>query len=401
MFSFLLPKHVKQGRQLLKDAKKLLAYKRDIWSEATVADYEAHLQKLDAAVKSRDARGIEEEAHKLDAICAANLPAPANAWLAENVEVFLVAIVIALGVRTYFLQPFTIPTGSMQPTLNGVIGYPTIDPPPNILVRTVQTGVFGRSWLNAVAQGDESVVAVEEFTSLAGIRGKIGFTRTEIRTTKAAYVVPGMRETVVRYFLKPLGYTYKAGEPIARGYIDTGDHVFVDKFTYHFRKPKRAEVFVFNTEDVPTNENARNPLGMLRFEIKGFGPFGIRGPVDPTRGSQFYIKRLAGLPGDELRIDPPKLFINGTLATEAAFLRVMSAQDGYRGYSNGPEGGRFDKLGYPDIPYTVPAKNYFALGDNSFHSSDSRDWGPVPQDNLMGRGVFVYWPFGRHWGLIK
>jgi hypothetical protein len=50
--------------------------------------------------------------------------------LAENVEVFLVAIVIALGVRTYFLQPFTIPTGSMQPTLNCVIGYPTAEPPP-------------------------------------------------------------------------------------------------------------------------------------------------------------------------------------------------------------------------------------------------------------------------------
>jgi signal peptidase I len=155
--------------------------------------------------------------------------------------------------------------------------------------------------------------------------------------------------------------------------------VFVDKFTYHFRRPRRAEVFVFHTQEVPTQENRRNPGGP----------------------SQFYIKRLGGLPGDEMRIDPPRLFINGKIAEEPAFQRVMSCRDGYRGYSNGPEGGRFDKLGYPDIPYSVPAKNYFALGDNSFHSSDSRDWGSVPEENLMGRGVFVYWPFGRHWGRIK
>jgi signal peptidase I len=53
-----------------------------------------------------------------------------------------------------------------------------------------------------------------------------------------------------------------------------------------------------------------------------------------------------------------------------------------------------------DDPYTVPEKHYFALGDNSKHSSDSRDWGPVPEENIMGRAVFVYWPFAPHWGLI-
>ena len=50
---------------------------------------------------------------------------------------------------------------------------------------------------------------------------------------------------------------------------------------------------------------------------------------------------------------------------------------------------------------TLDPGQYYALGDNSYHSSDSRDWGHVPQQNLMGRGVFVYWPFTRHWGLIR
>ena len=83
---------------------------------------------------------------------------------------------------------------------------------------------------------------------------------------------------------------------------------------------------------------------------------------------------------------------------------------GYAGYSNAAEqsgpGMRtylqpMRYLNTPEETFEVPSKNYFALGDNSFHSSDSRDWGSVPEENLMGRGVFVYWPFGRHWGRIK
>jgi signal peptidase I len=49
----------------------------------------------------------------------------------------------------------------------------------------------------------------------------------------------------------------------------------------------------------------------------------------------------------------------------------------------------------------VPKDGYFAMGDNSYNSYDSRYWGPVPQENLVGRGLFVYWPFNRHWGLIR
>jgi len=178
-----------------------------------------------------------------------------------------------------------------------------------------------------------------------------------------------------------VGTEFNAGQPIARGYFETGDHVFVDKMSYHFRKPRRAEVFVFNTLHIPTDENRQHPDGP----------------------SQFYIKRLAGLPGDQLRIAKPALFINGEPAKEAPFRRVIDQlEPDYKGYCNGSTlGFSSGILAEPDISYTVPAKNYFALGDNSYHSSDSRAWGPVPEQNIMGRGVFVYWPFGKHWGLIR
>jgi signal peptidase I len=245
------------------------------------------------------------------------------------------------------------------------------------------------------------VVQVREFKSLLPFVGRMPilgesfgiFTRTEIVAAATAgpdamptgrtrsYVVNEASEPVARYLLKSAGSPIKAGEPIARGYIETGDHVFVDKFSYHFRKPQRAEVFVFNTQNVPTNENRMHPGGP----------------------SQFYIKRLAGTPGDELRIAKPELFINGKPAGDPRFQRVVEQKEpGYAGYCNGRDVGFFSGImADPETPYMVPPKNYFALGDNSYHSSDSRDWGPVPQQNIMGRGVLVYWPFGKHLGLIR
>jgi signal peptidase I len=113
-------------------------------------------------------------------------------------------------------------------------------------------------------------------------------------------------------------------------------------------------------------------------------------------GQPFYIKRLAGLPGDALRIDPPRLYNNGNPADAFGFRRVMEAKDGYRGYGLGAV-----YLAAPNSTFVVPLHGYFALGDNSYNSLDSRYWGSVPEEDLVGRGLLVYWPFNRHWGLIR
>ena len=118
--------------------------------------------------------------------------------------------------------------------------------------------------------------------------------------------------------------------------------------------------------------------------------------ADPETGAPFFIKRLSGVPGDVLRIDPPLFYVQGKLADGYGFSRVMGAKDGYRGYAPGR-----DYLSDSTKTYTVPPHNFYAMGDNSYNSLDSRWWGPVPEENLVGRGLFVYWPFVPHWGFIR
>ncbi|MGI6038463.1 MAG: signal peptidase I [Limnochordia bacterium] len=119
-----------------------------------------------------------------------------------------------------------------------------------------------------------------------------------------------------------------------------GQRLLVDKLSYRFREPQRGEVVVF------------------------------RYPADPSRR---FIKRIIGLPGDEILIRDQQVYLNG----------VPLVED----YIQGPTFGRFG-------PVVVPPNAYFVLGDNRNNSDDSRfpDVGFVPRENIVGRGLFVYWP---------
>ena len=144
--------------------------------------------------------------------------------------------------------------------------------------------------------------------------------------------------------------------------MDAGDHVFVDKVSYNFSFPQRGQVIVFKTTGIPRIERELRMQGI--------------------EGSEFYIKRLAGVPGDELRVDQPKLYVNGKLAEGAGFERVMAAQGDYHGYTNPMLGAQY--LTNPEATFTVPPHSYFAMGDNSGNSSDSRYWGPLPETEHDG-----------------
>jgi signal peptidase I len=325
---------------------------------------------MESALKSRSREKIATARDHIEKQVERIAPPPPDAAWRENVEVFLVAIVIAAGVRAYFLQPFKIPTGSMQPTLYGIVGYPTQKPAPNILTQAFEMVWLGRHHVDLVAKEDDTIKEIQEHTYVNF------FTFTDIIGEKNRYKLFAPEATLRHYFGVSEGRSYRKGEPIAQGYIDTGDQVFVDKLAYNFVKPTGGDVFVFKTTGI----------GRIRM------PEGV--------DSQHYIKRLAGTPGQTLRIDSPKLFIDGKLADKPPFQRVMSCKDLYRGYSNPSEMQGALYLTSPEDTVTLGAKSYFALGDNSYQSSDSRFWGTVPEQNIAGRGLFVYWPFSKRWGLI-
>lgn len=373
MFPF-TPRHLKEGKHYLHGAHKFLNYKRDVLTAEQIARIVARIDALKAAMKEKRREPVEAAMRELDLVIGKIAPPPKDAGLRENIEVFLVAIVIAAGVKAFFLQPFRIPTGSMQPTLYGIVGTPTDFAPPNILVRAFDLVVRGRHYFELRAAEDDVVVGLKERT-YANF-----FTFTDVVCRNRTYTLFVPAEPFARAFRVLPGREYRKGEIMARGHMDTGDQVLVDKVSYNFVKPADGDVFVFKTTDITRIEET----------------------LPPGSGSQHYIKRLAGSPGQTLRIDPPRLYVDGVVPEAYVFRRVMSMENGYGGYSNGPAGGGvFPILGSPNATFTVPAKSYFALGDNSYHSRDSRDWGIVPERNVAGRGFFVYWPVSERWGFIR
>ncbi len=121
------------------------------------------------------------------------------------------------------------------------------------------------------------------------------------------------------------------------------ERIFINKFVYRWEPIERGDVVVFHY------------------------------PHDPSKS---YIKRVIALGGDRVRIDEGKVYVNGNLLDEPYL-----------------SGSFLDDRSYPEVQ--VPPNSYFVLGDHRNLSSDSRDFGPIPQSAVYGKAVFIYWPFGK------
>ncbi|MBK1833757.1 signal peptidase I [Roseibacillus ishigakijimensis] len=401
--AFWKPKWKKEALGTLKGGQKFLNYKRDLLEPDRIREIQSRIKDLKVAITERDQTAVKEACKQLQGTCEHSLKSyrPPDA-LAENLEVMFVAIAVALGIRAYYIQPFRIPTGSMQPTLNGIVGH-SIDEKswdkPNFVVQGFHKVTEGRTYVKAIAPADTEIVDIVES------RWMWFFTRTTILFGNGEKLtLSGSKNAIVnglgmgkrlnfytndgefygferadRMGPRARRFPVKEGQILAQGWVDTGDLVLVDKFSYHFRTPKRGEVFVFETRGI------ENIISEYRNR-------------DQEAGSH-YIKRLAGVPGDELRLDPPHLWVNGKLASEKGFKRVASQENGYEGYvSPGSQTGRY--LTTPQDRLTLGEEQYFALGDNSANSSDSRYWGEIDEYLLVGPGLFTLWPF-ENFGFIR
>jgi signal peptidase I len=370
-----------QLRELRRHFAGLLRRQRDVLSpeqqsrlRQTVADIEA------ARRQPRTPEELEALLTRLEQEDAQVVPRPKNAWIREHVEVIVVAVALAFGIRAMFLQPFKIPTGSMQPTLYGIHFIATDEPSSaGRLRRFFDYLHYSKRYVDIVASQDGYI------ESVAPAKPAIPFfPATVLKIGGVTYRFPGdqraLQQQLRMYQTDDAGRLfYHKGDVLARGYLMLGDHLFVDRTHYSFAEPRRGDITVFMTDGI-TNANG-SPLG-----------------------GRYYIKRLVGLPGDTLRIRNNQLYVktkgsddfrpvSGT--DNPAFERIYSFKGGYAGHV---QDNRGVYLTADDATFEIPPNRYFMMGDNTKNSLDSRFWGTVPRENLVGRPCAIWWPFSRRWG---
>jgi signal peptidase I len=135
--------------------------------------------------------------------------------------------------------------------------------------------------------------------------------------------------------------------------FENGEYLLTDKISYKFNKPERGDVVVFKAPPA-----AQCPEGA---------------------GCDF-IKRVIGIPGDSVEVRDNLVWVNGQAIDEPYLDEEVQTRP-----------GAFTANGM----VTVPTNEYMVMGDNRPHSSDSRVWGPVPFENIVGKVFFRYWPPSR------
>lgn len=179
--------------------------------------------------------------------------------------------------------------------------------------------------------------------------------RSRVRTlgeyalTVVAAVVIAL--AVQAYVVKP----YRVPTPSMANTVRAGDRVLIDRVLYGHRDIERGDIVVF----------------------KG----------GPAVDGQVLLKRVVGLPGDVLSVEDGRLLVNGLPAEDGYVRRVGGRPEPTQPGPAGP-----DAPWSLQAPYQVPEGHYYVLGDNRIDSFDSRFWGPVPREAIIGRAMAVYWP---------
>jgi signal peptidase I len=155
--------------------------------------------------------------------------------------------------------------------------------------------------------------------------------------------------------------------------LAVGQRVLVDRVTFRFGNPERDDVVVFKPPAGADDESSGEAqCGAPRIEGQACSR------PTPKRSDTNFIKRVVGVGGDRIKVLGSHVYVNGQRQKEP-FARFSSS---------------CDICNLPD-EITVPKGYYFMMGDNRGASADSRVWGPIPKDWVIGQAFATYWPPGK------
>ncbi|MBM3834020.1 MAG: signal peptidase I [Verrucomicrobia bacterium] len=380
---------VRRALDLCRRLRKLLSAQRDLLSAQAIASVESAIEELQHAIRPR-------ESNEAIAARMAHLESSANRWLKtypnpgmrENLDVVLVALVVAMGIRTFFLQPMAIPTGSMQPTLHGITVRNSNDDPnariPTGARRIMDSFIRGIRYYHITAKADGQLEEIEPVTRIFKFikkqRFKLGGEWHEIwlppSTLPAREGVPPEQLLFAHAGIHP-GHVYRKGDAVIKMKVTSGDRLFADRFTCNFRRPARGEIIIFSTQ------------GILALQ----------------QGTH-YIKRLIGLGGETVEIGADRhVVVNGQRldASTPRFENIYSfegppRESEFSGHVPIASDRSTGVVVRESTVYTAPPKDYFVMGDNTMNSYDSRYWGSFPREKVIGKCAFVFWPISARFG---
>jgi signal peptidase I len=169
------------------------------------------------------------------------------------------------------------------------------------------------------------------------------------------YLQAALIAVVLSLFVRTFLFeAFRIPTPSMEKSLMVGDHIIVDKFALGPRLD-------FEGGALPLRQIRRGDVVVFKFE------------QEPEKD---YVKRVIGLPGDEVKVDNKALYLNGKKVEEAYVQHLDEATVDERDF-------------LPAVK--VPDGHYFLMGDNRDNSADSREWGFVPRDQIRGRAVFVYY----------
>jgi signal peptidase I len=379
-----LSRTVRQAIDMCRQVRKLAAAQRDLLPAFALDQMAAAVAKLRQTCVTGERKAVESSMAELESVANRLLkPYPAARWR-ENVEVLLVTGAVVLAIRTFFFQPMAIPSGSAQPTLWGITSDNLKNAPgaslPGGLKRIIESWWSGVHYYHVVAKH------ASELTQIDPPRLVLPFVKRQtIWLDREPYTIWFPPDELVARAGLFSGQRFEAGEDVVKLRVVSGDHLFVNRMVYNFRKPHRGDIIVFQSHGIP-------------------------GLIPDTH----YIKRLVALGGERVRVGNDRhLVIDGTKldSSTPGFENVYGfnpkkppRRDQFSGHVNDliarqVLGGSIAPL-FPDerSEMRVRPRHLLAFGDNTMNSKDGRDWGDFPEEKVVGKASFVFWPISDRFG---